>query len=52
LKTDDMFPYADCPHCYWSGYFTSRSALKVKQKTKQQKKQQRNKQKKYIYKYI
>eukprot|EP00899_Mesostigma_viride_P025314 jgi/Mesvir1/5968/Mv00723-RA.2 len=28
LKTDDFFPYADCPHCYWTGYFSSRPALK------------------------
>eukprot|EP01112_Ceratiomyxa_fruticulosa_P004317 TRINITY_DN1480_c0_g1_i3.p1 TRINITY_DN1480_c0_g1~~TRINITY_DN1480_c0_g1_i3.p1 ORF type:complete len:1026 (+),score=222.23 TRINITY_DN1480_c0_g1_i3:180-3257(+) len=28
LKLDDFFPYADCPHCVWSGYFTSRIALK------------------------
>jgi Alpha mannosidase middle domain len=28
LKTDDFFPYSDCPHCFWTGYFTSRAALK------------------------
>ncbi|KAG6556620.1 hypothetical protein Mapa_001561 [Marchantia paleacea] len=28
VKEDDFFPYADCPHCYWTGYFTSRAALK------------------------
>jgi hypothetical protein len=28
LQTDDFFPYADCPHCYWTGYFSSRPALK------------------------
>eukprot|EP01102_Stenamoeba_stenopodia_P022689 TRINITY_DN9548_c0_g1_i1.p1 TRINITY_DN9548_c0_g1~~TRINITY_DN9548_c0_g1_i1.p1 ORF type:complete len:992 (-),score=225.36 TRINITY_DN9548_c0_g1_i1:87-2999(-) len=28
LKTDDIFPYASGPHSYWTGYFTSRSALK------------------------
>ncbi|XP_024378993.1 alpha-mannosidase At3g26720 isoform X1 [Physcomitrium patens] len=28
LKTDDYFPYSDCPHCFWTGYFTSRPALK------------------------
>jgi len=27
-KTDDFFPYSDCPHCFWSGYFTSRTAFK------------------------
>ncbi|PKI59892.1 hypothetical protein CRG98_019665 [Punica granatum] len=28
LKTDDYFPYADNPNAYWTGYFTSRPALK------------------------
>jgi hypothetical protein len=28
LKTDDYMPYADGPHAMWSGYFTSRPALK------------------------
>ncbi|KAI5057211.1 hypothetical protein GOP47_0027226 [Adiantum capillus-veneris] len=28
LKQDDFFPYADCPHCYWTGYFSSRPGLK------------------------
>lgn len=27
-KTDDFFPYADDPHAFWTGYFTSRPALK------------------------
>ena len=27
-KTDDYFPYASDPHAYWTGYFTSRPALK------------------------
>ncbi|KAK4747701.1 hypothetical protein SAY87_014287 [Trapa incisa] len=28
LKFDDYFPYADNPNAYWTGYFTSRPALK------------------------
>eukprot|EP00301_Raphidiophrys_heterophryoidea_P000324 c10160_g2_i1.p1 GENE.c10160_g2_i1~~c10160_g2_i1.p1 ORF type:complete len:1006 (+),score=235.35 c10160_g2_i1:43-3018(+) len=27
-KSDDFFPYGDGPHAYWTGYFTSRPALK------------------------
>ncbi|KJE92298.1 lysosomal alpha-mannosidase [Capsaspora owczarzaki ATCC 30864] len=32
-KTDDFFPYADGPHAYWTGYFTSRIALKGFERT-------------------
>ncbi|XP_060037774.1 lysosomal alpha-mannosidase isoform X2 [Erinaceus europaeus] len=28
VKLDDFFPYADGPHKFWTGYFTSRAALK------------------------
>uniref|UniRef100_A0A8K9UIX1 Alpha-mannosidase n=1 Tax=Oncorhynchus mykiss TaxID=8022 RepID=A0A8K9UIX1_ONCMY len=28
LKGDDFFPYADSAHDFWTGYFTSRPALK------------------------
>ncbi|XP_078541425.1 lysosomal alpha-mannosidase [Lissotriton helveticus] len=28
VKTDDFFPYADGPHQFWTGYFTSRPAFK------------------------
>jgi lysosomal alpha-mannosidase len=27
-KTDDFFPYANSAHAVWTGYFTSRAALK------------------------
>lgn len=27
-KSDDFFPYSDNSHSYWTGYFTSRAALK------------------------
>lgn len=27
-KDDDFFPYASDPHAYWTGYFTSRPAIK------------------------
>jgi Alpha mannosidase middle domain len=27
-KAGDFFPYSDCPHCFWTGYFTSRAAFK------------------------
>ncbi|XP_006161046.1 lysosomal alpha-mannosidase [Tupaia chinensis] len=28
VKRDDFFPYADGPHNFWTGYFSSRPALK------------------------
>jgi len=28
IKRDDFFPYSDCDHCFWTGYFTSRPGLK------------------------
>jgi len=28
VRTDDVFPLANAAHAYWSGYFTSRPALK------------------------
>ena len=27
-SSDDFFPYSDCPHCFWTGYFTSRASFK------------------------
>jgi hypothetical protein len=27
-QTDDLFPYSDGPHSYWTGFYTSRPALK------------------------
>jgi len=27
-KFDDFFPYSEHPHSYWTGYYTSRAALK------------------------
>lgn len=28
VKTDDFFPYSNCEHCFWTGYFASRPLLK------------------------
>ncbi|KAK0079162.1 hypothetical protein PV326_008900 [Microctonus aethiopoides] len=28
-KSDDFFPYSSDPHAFWTGYFTSRPALKL-----------------------
>ncbi|XP_077999782.1 lysosomal alpha-mannosidase-like isoform X1 [Glandiceps talaboti] len=28
-KSDDFFPYASSPHSFWTGYFTSRPAIKA-----------------------
>ncbi|XP_069803883.1 lysosomal alpha-mannosidase [Dendropsophus ebraccatus] len=28
VKMDDFFPYADGPHMFWTGYFTSRAGFK------------------------
>ncbi|GFR67170.1 alpha-mannosidase [Elysia marginata] len=32
-KQDDFFPYADRPHTFWTGYFSSRPALKFFSRT-------------------
>jgi lysosomal alpha-mannosidase len=29
VKNDDFFPYSDVEHGYWSGYYVSRTALKL-----------------------
>jgi len=29
VKKDDFFPYANNPYSYWTGYFTSRPAIKL-----------------------
>ena len=28
VKTDDFYPYSDCSHCFWTGYFVSRTGFK------------------------
>ena len=28
MKSDDFFPYADGPHQFWTGFFSSRPGLK------------------------
>jgi hypothetical protein len=28
VKQDDFFPYSDCEHCFWAGFFTSRTGFK------------------------
>ena len=28
VKADDFYPYSDCEHCFWTGYFASRASLK------------------------
>jgi hypothetical protein len=28
VKKDDFFPYSDCEHCFWTGYFTCRAGFK------------------------
>jgi len=33
VKTSDFFPYADGPHAFWTGYFTSRANLKGYEKS-------------------
>ena len=33
LKTDDVLPYAHDAHAFWSGYFSSRAALKGFERT-------------------
>ena len=28
VKKDHLFPYSECEHCFWTGYFTSRAGFK------------------------
>eukprot|EP00091_Calanus_sinicus_P010397 TRINITY_DN24210_c0_g1_i1.p1 TRINITY_DN24210_c0_g1~~TRINITY_DN24210_c0_g1_i1.p1 ORF type:complete len:212 (-),score=33.35 TRINITY_DN24210_c0_g1_i1:31-666(-) len=32
IKSDDFFPYASGEHSYWTGYFTSRPAVKLQER--------------------
>ena len=32
LRSDDIFPLGNAPHAYWSGYFSSRMALKKQER--------------------
>jgi len=29
VKSDDFFPYANDPNSFWTGYFTTRPAIKL-----------------------
>ena len=35
LKTDDFFPYADCPTCYWTGALQARFDKSLRRFTRQ-----------------
>ena len=32
IKSDDFMPYANQPHSYWTGYFTSRPSVKLQER--------------------